>query len=114
MKEKAGKRSFEGWGSQVESVSTGQGKTRQAVALGYDPDDQAPKIIAAGRGILADKIIEKAREENVPLHKDEKLAKTLGKLEIGDLIPPELYEAVAEILVFVDDMDRIRGKLSDK
>ena len=54
---------------------------------------------------------EKGREGNVPLYKDNKLAKTLSKLEIGDMIPPELYEVVAEILVFVDDMDRLRSKI---
>ena len=44
------------------------------------------------------------------MHKDSKLADTLSRLEIGELIPPELYEVVAEILVFVDQMDRIRAK----
>ena len=48
----------------------------------------------------------------VALYKDNKLAKTLSKLEIGDAIPPELYDVVAEILVFVDDMDRLRSKIS--
>ncbi len=47
----------------------------------------------------------------MPLYKDNKLAHTLSKLEIGDTIPPELYDVVAEILVFVDDMDRLRSKL---
>lgn len=60
---------------------------------------------------MADKIIEKAKESNVPLYKDNKLAGTLSKLKIGDMIPPELYEVVAEILVFVDDMDRMKAKL---
>lgn len=89
-------------------------KRKNAVALAYNPDDAAPKIIASGRGILADKIIEKATEENIPVHKDEKLAGTLSKLEIGDYIPVELYDVVAEILVFVDDMDRIKSKVSKK
>ena len=59
---------------------------------------------------LIDKIIEKAKESNVPIHEDSKLAGTLSKLEIGDMIPPELYEAVAEVLVFVDAMEKIRKK----
>ena len=58
-----------------------------------------------------EKIIEKAKESDVPLYKDNKLADTLSKLEIGDAIPPELYEVVAEILVFVDDMDKLRSKV---
>ena len=84
---------------------------KTAVALGYEPGDKAPRIIATGKGELAQKIIDKAKEVDVPLHKDDKLAKTLSKLEIGDTIPPELYEVVAEILVFVDHMDRLREKL---
>lgn len=86
-------------------------RNKTAVALGYNPGDEAPRIIAAGKGELAQKIINKAKEEDIPLHKDEKLAATLSKLEIGDTIPPELYEVVAEILVFVDKMDKLREKL---
>ncbi len=86
-------------------------KVKTAVALSYDPGDLAPKILATGKGELAERIIEKGREGNVPLYKDNKLANTLSKLEIGDTIPPELYDVVAEILVFVDDMDRLRSKI---
>lgn len=86
-------------------------KPKQAVALSYDPDDDAPKVVATGKGALAEKIIEKAKQAKVPVHKDSKLADTLSRLEIGELIPPELYEVVAEILVFVDQMDRIRAKM---
>ena len=75
-----------------------------------DPDDDAPKVVATGKGALAEKIIEEAKQAKVPVHKDSKLADTLSRLEIGELIPPELYEVVAEILVFVDQMDRIRAK----
>ena len=87
-------------------------KVRQAIAIEYDPGDMAPKVIATGKGALADKIIEKAKEADVPLHQDSKLAGTLSKLEIGDYIPPELYEVVAEILVFVDEMEKIKGKVT--
>ncbi len=85
-------------------------KIKSAVALAYNPDEEAPKVIAAGKGVLAERIIEKASESNIPLHKDEKLVKTLSKLEIGEMIPPQLYEAVAEILVFVDAMEKIKAK----
>lgn len=85
-------------------------KKKQAIALEYDPNDAAPKIVATGQGVIADKIIEKAKESNIPVHKDDKLADTLSRLEIGDMIPPELYEVVAEILVFVDAMDKIKAK----
>lgn len=88
-------------------------KSKIAVALEYEPSEAAPKIVASGRGYVAEKIIERATEKNVPLHKDDKLAGTLSKLEIGDAIPPELYEVVAEILVFVDRVDKIKGKGKD-
>ena len=86
-------------------------KPKQAIALSYDPAEDAPKVIASGRGLLAERIIEKANEYDVPVHRDDKLADTLSRLEIGDMIPPELYEVVAEILVFVDAMDKLRGKI---
>ncbi len=86
-------------------------KPKQAIALSYDPNDDAPKVVASGRGILADKIIEKAQEFDVPIHKDDKLADTLSRLEIGEMIPPELYEVVAEILIFVDSMDKLKSKM---
>ena len=81
---------------------------KTAVALSYEAGDQAPKILAAGKGYVAEKIIETANKENVPIHKDEKLATTLSKLEIGDYIPKELYGVVAEILVFVDRVEGIK------
>ena len=87
---------------------------KTAVAIAYEPGDRAPRILASGKGEVAEKIIEKAKENDVPLHKDNKLADTLSKLKIGDAIPPELYEAVAEVLVFVDDMDRLKAKLDGK
>lgn len=86
-------------------------KVKTAVALEYDPEDIAPRVIASGKGIVAERILETAKEASVPVHEDSKLASTLSKLEIGDAIPPELYEVVAEILVFVDSMDRIKKKL---
>ena len=82
-----------------------------AIALEYNAGEGAPTIIASGQGILAGKIIDKAAEADVPLYEDSKLAKTLSKLEVGEMIPPELYGVVAEILVFVDKMDRLRSKI---
>ena len=70
--------------------------------------------MATGKGAVAEKIIEQAKEADVPFYKDSALAETLSKLEIGDAIPPELYEVVAQILVFVDGMDKVRAKLGDK
>lgn len=85
-------------------------KQLTAIALEYNPNEDAPKVAATGKGLVAEKIIEEAKKADVPVHEDSKLAGTLSKLEIGDMIPPELYEAVAEILVFVDAMEKIRAK----
>ena len=84
---------------------------KTAVAIEYVPGEAAPKILATGKGKVAEKIIETAKDSNVPLYKDDKLAKTLSKLRIGDMIPPELYEVVAEILVFVDGVDKMKAKI---
>lgn len=89
-------------------------RNKTAVALAYHPDEPAPRIIASGKGYLADKIIKKADENKIPIHKEDQLAGTLSRLEVGDFIPPELYEVVSEILLFVDDMDRIKKKVLPK
>lgn len=87
-------------------------KLKQAIALEYNPEEDAPRVIASGRGVLAERIIERAQESNVPIHRDDKLADTLSRLDIGDMIPPELYEVVAEILIFVDSMDKLKSKIN--
>lgn len=86
-------------------------KPKTAVALQYNKFDEAPRVIATGKGEIANRIIEEADKADIPLYEDAKLAKTLSKLEIGDVIPQELYGVVAEILVFVDRMDKIKNKL---
>lgn len=85
-------------------------KLKQAIALEYDPKDEAPRVIASGRGVLAERIIERAKESSIPVHQDDRLANTLSRLDIGEMIPPQLYEVVAEILIFVDAMDKIKKK----
>ena len=87
---------------------------KSAIALEYEAGDTAPKVIASGQGHLAEKIIETAGEHDIPVYKDEKLTKSLEELEIGEYIPKELYQVVAEILVYVDAMDKIRGKVMNK
>lgn len=86
-------------------------RKKSAVALEYEPEtDKAPKVVASGRGYVAKRIVETAEEHNIPVHQDEKLTKSLEEIEIGEYIPPELYQVVAEVLVFVDAMDKIKGK----
>ena len=95
--------------SKESSDSEFMNKT--AIALGYNEEDAAPRIIATGKGFLADKILKGARQNQIPVHEDRRLAASLSKLDLGDYIPPELYEVVSEIMIFVDDMDRIKSKV---
>lgn len=83
---------------------------RRAAALRYqEGNDHAPKIVATGMGRLADKIIEKAEENDVPVVYNKELADLLTNVDVGDYIPSELYEAVAEIIAYVTKID---GKLN--
>lgn len=76
--------------------------SKKAVALKYEAEkDTAPKVVAKGRGFIAQKIIELARQHGVPMKEDDALVEVLSKLDIYEEIPVELYKAVAEILVFV-------------
>ena len=84
-------------------------KPTRAVALRYDrAKDGAPRVVAKGQGTVADNIIAVAREHGVPLHEDPNLAATLNALDLETEIPPELYRAVAEVLIFIY---RLNGKL---
>lgn len=84
----------------------GQKKTRVAAALKYDRQkDAAPRVSAKGQGTIADKIIELAREHDIPIKNDPALVQILSKLDIDEQIPVELYKAVAEILAFVYSMN---------
>jgi flagellar biosynthesis protein len=77
-------------------------KSPKAVALKYDDKkNKAPRVIAKGRGDIAEKIIEVARAHNVPLYEDKYLVQLLEALELETEIPPELYRAVAEVLAFI-------------
>lgn len=81
-------------------------KERIATALKYNPDEQiAPKVIAKGMGYVADAIVEKGTQSEVPIYKDEKLSRQLYNLSIGEEIPEELYELVAEVLIFIARLD---------
>ena len=76
-------------------------KQKKAVALKYNKGkDRAPKVVAKGKGYIAEKIIETARENNVPLYEDKNLSQVLEALDLDTEIPSELYRAVAEVLAF--------------
>jgi flagellar biosynthesis protein len=77
------------------------------VALGYEPGGErtAPEVLASGVGLLAERIVERAHSAGVPVREDADLAEVLGNLPVGAEIPPELYEAVAEVLAFIYRMN---------
>ncbi len=101
-----------GFNNKNKKQNSGIEPKKKAVALMYEPGSQAPQVVASGKGLVAEKIIETAKQSDVPLYKDTNLAETLLNLDIGDCIPPELYGVVAEILVYVDKMDKIKAKLN--
>ena len=70
------------------------------------PGHGAPKVVAAGKGLVAERILELAREAGVPTREDSALAQALGELELGHEIPAALYQAVAEALVWALRLDR--------
>ncbi len=75
-------------------------KYKKAVALKYDDDQVAPIVIAAGMGYTAEKIIEIAAKNQVPVYEDASLATMLSRLEIGTAVPEELYRAIVDIYVY--------------
>jgi flagellar biosynthetic protein FlhB len=81
--------------------------THVAVALRYEPGKSAPRVVAKGKGVIAERIRDRAAEAGVPLVRDIPLARALhGACELGQEIPSDLYTAVARVLVFVDGLKR--------
>lgn len=76
---------------------------KRAVALRYDATSasQAPRVVAKGQRLLAERILEIARENDIHVHEDPVLVGLLAKIDLNSEIPPELYQAVAEVLAFV-------------
>jgi flagellar biosynthesis protein len=84
----------------------------KAVALKYKAyEENAPKVIAKGNGEIAKKIIEKAKEFDVPLFQNEELANMLLNVEVGEEIPPKMYEAVVEVFIWLYKLEE-RAQLS--
>lgn len=74
----------------------------EALALDYDPlSRKAPRVVAKGKGLLAERIIEVARKAGVPIREDPLLISLLAHLDVEQEIPPEAYQVVAELLAFV-------------
>lgn len=76
-------------------------KRQMAVALAYQSGDAAPKVVARGRGIIAQAIIDRAKEHGIFVHESQELVGLLMKVELDEHIPPELYLAVAELLAWL-------------
>jgi len=86
-----------------------------AVALKYNPEKEAPEVVAKGEGYLAELILKIAKNHNIPIKKDSKLVKELYKLEINKPIPPELYKAVAIVLAWAYNLNqRLKEKILKK
>ena len=82
--------------------SGSQPQRRRAVALDYDAGkDEAPRVVASGQGLIAERIIALAQASNVPIREDPILVAALSTLELDSVIPPELYAVVAEVLAYV-------------
>lgn len=76
-------------------------QSARAVALAYQPEDGAPRVIAKGRGLLAEEIIARARDAGVFVHESPELVSLLMQVDMDARIPPELYVAVAELLAWI-------------
>jgi flagellar biosynthesis protein len=83
------------------------GAQQSAVALAYGGDEAAPRVIAKGRGLVAQAIIERAHQHGVYVHESKELVALLLQVDLDQRIPPELYRAVAELLVWVYRLEQI-------
>jgi len=82
-------------------------RKKRAVALKYDPLlDNAPRLVAKGRGRMAEKILEIAREHDIHIHEDPDIVEILSQLDLNEEIPSDLYVVIAEVLAFVYSLDR--------
>jgi flagellar biosynthesis protein len=75
--------------------------SKNAIALAYQTGDTAPKVVAKGRGLVAEQIIARAKEHGVFVHESKELVALLSQVELDDHIPPALYRAIAELLAWI-------------
>jgi flagellar biosynthesis protein len=86
-------------------MTTNKHDLQNAVALAYQTGDSAPKVVAKGRGLVAEEIIKRAKEHGVFIHQSKELVSLLMKVELDQDIPPALYRAVAELLAWLYHID---------
>tara|TARA_A100001015_G_scaffold297330_1_gene378711 strand:+ start:2594 stop:3004 length:411 start_codon:yes stop_codon:yes gene_type:complete len=97
----------------ISDLSQKDKSNLQAIAIKYDKDKKsAPKIIATGKGKIAESILEIAESNDIPFYEDETLANILSKLDLETEIPKELFGIFAEILAFVYHLDQLASKRS--
>lgn len=75
--------------------------TREAIALAYSQTDAAPRVVAKGKGLIAEQIIARAREHGVYVHESPELVALLTQVDLDEHIPPQLYIAIAELLAWL-------------
>lgn len=83
-----------------------ENKNKKAVAIKYQKEYSAPKVVAKGKGYVAEKIIENAKNSEVAIVENKELVEELEKIDLGLNIPQHLYEAVAQVLVFVSNLEK--------
>ena len=88
--------------------------TDKAIAILYNENESAaPKVVASGQGVIAEKIISTARDAGIHIQEDANLVELLSKVSIGEEIPTELYQTVAEVLAFVYKInEKFKQKMS--
>lgn len=80
---------------------------KKAVALQYDQEKASvPIVTAKGRGYIAEEILKRAKDANIPIQEDKSLVEILSQLNINERIPEELYQVVAEVFAFIYKIDR--------
>ena len=82
---------------------------QQAIALAYEASDYSPRVVAKGRGLIAEQIIARAKEHNVFVHESKDLVALLMQVDLDDHIPPALYQAIAEILAWLYKLEEGRA-----
>ncbi|MFJ8261553.1 EscU/YscU/HrcU family type III secretion system export apparatus switch protein [Rummeliibacillus sp. NPDC094406] len=88
---------------------------KEAVALSFNPiNSNAPKVIAKGKGQIAENILEQAEIHNIPIQEDASLVQLLGQLDLNESIPEELYQAVAEVFAFIYRLDQLHEKFPNE
>ena len=85
----------------IDSGKQASGPQRQAVALAYQDGDGSPKVVAKGKGLLAERIIERAQEAGVFVHQSRELVALLMEVDLDRQIPPALYRVIAELLAWL-------------